>query len=304
VKKFVAVAVLFFPIAILSADYGSVILSKEDVLSVSDGHTFRVDIQQWQAVVGENVPVRLRGIDTPMIEGECEQESSLAVDARNFVHKMLISAETIVLHDIDRDARAFRLIADVEVDGVDLGSALIDAELGRTFDGETQQIWCDASVITIAYQGGAYSGELADNLPNGEGAWTKEDGQQYIGQWKNGLWHGEGTYTGVDGSVNAGDYRAGKRNGQSAWTHPDGRKYVGEFRDNQMHGSGVHVFSNGDTYAGVFENGKQHGQGTYTFTDGSMVVGDWKAGKPWQSRYTNAVGQEIGQYNEGVWQAN
>ena len=71
-----------------------------------------------------------------------------------------------------------------------------------------------------------------------------------------------------------------------------------------MHGQGIHTFSNGDTYAGEFENGKQHGQGTYTFSNESVVTGDWQNGKPWQGKYVDASGEEIGQYVAGIWYAN
>ena len=303
-NKLAVGAVFLFSAAVFGANYGSIMLKKEDVLSVSDGHTFQVDIQQWQAVVGKNVPVRLRGVDTPVIEGHCEEERLLAVDARNFIQKILVNAETIILHDIDRDSGSFRLIADVEVDGVDLGSALFDAKLGRPLDGETESVWCGVEPVTIAYQEGMYTGELSDDLPDGEGTWTNTGGQQYVGQWKAGVWHGDGTYTGPDGSVSTGEYQNGKRNGQNSWTHPDGRKFVGQFRNDQRHGQGMYIFSNGDAYSGEFENGKQHGQGTYTFSDGSAVVGYWQAGKPWQAAYNDESGQEIGQYKGGVLLAN
>jgi len=304
VKTFIGWAVLLFPAALFAANYGSIMLDKENVLSVTDGQTFQVDIHQWQSVVGRNIEVRLRGVETPAIDGECEQESALAVDARNFVHKLLMGAETIVLRDIDRDQGAFRLIADVTVDGIELGAAVLEAELGRPSDDTKEQVWCDMQVSEMAHQGGTYSGEVLDGIPNGQGTWNSLDGQQYVGQWQDGLWHGEGTHIAADRSENTGEYQSGQRNGQSTWSHPDGRKYVGEFREDQMHGQGVHTFSNGDRYTGAFENDKQHGQGTYTFSDGSVVAGDWQNGKPWQAKYADVSEQEIGQYIDGIWYAN
>ena len=150
---------------------------------------------------GRNIEVRLRGVETPAIDGECEQESVLAVDARNFVHKLLMGAETIVLRDIDRDQSAFRLVADVTVDGIELGTAVLEAELGRPSDDAKEQVWCDMQVSEMAHQGGTYSGEVLDGIPNGQGTWISPDGQQYVGQWQDGLWHGEGTHSAADGSV-------------------------------------------------------------------------------------------------------
>jgi endonuclease YncB( thermonuclease family) len=102
VKTFIGWAFLLFPAALFAVNYGSIMLDKGNVLSVTDGQTFQVDIHQGQSVVGRNIEVRLRGVETPAIDGECEQESALAVDARNFVHKLLMCAETIVLRGIDR----------------------------------------------------------------------------------------------------------------------------------------------------------------------------------------------------------
>lgn len=304
VKTFIGWVVLLFPVVLFGANYGSIMLDKENVLSVIDGQTFQVDIHQWQSVVGRNIEIRLRGVETPAIDGDCDQESAMAVDARNFVHKLLMGAESIVLRDIDRDQSAFRLVADVTADGIELGVAVLEAELGRPSDDAKTQVWCDIQVSEMTHQGGTYSGEVLDGIPNGEGTWISPDGQQYVGKWQDGFWHGEGTRTAVDGSMSTGEYRNGKRNGQSTWRHPDGRTYVGEFRDDQMYGQGVHTFSNGDKYTGTFENGKQHGQGTYEFSDGSVVAGEWQNGKPWQATYADVSAQEIGQYIDGIWYAN
>ena len=304
VKMFAVWVVLLFPAALFADNYGSIMLDKENVLSVTDGQTFQVDIHQWQSVVGRNIEVRLRGVKTPAIDGECEQERALAVDARNFVHKLLMGAETIGLRDIDRDQNAFRLVADVIIDDIELGSAVFEAELGRPSDDAIEPIWCDIQASEMAHQGGTYSGEILGGIPNGEGTWISSDGQQYIGQWQEGLWHGEGTHIAADGSVNTGEYEYGYRNGQSTWIHPDGRNYAGEFWEDQMHGQGIYTFANGDRYTGGFETDKQHGQGTYTFSDESVLVGDWQNGEPWQAKYADASAQEIGQYIDGIWYAN
>ena len=303
-KKFMIWAILFFPVGIFAANYGSVLLEKENVLRVADGQTFRVDINQWQSIIGQNIEVRVRGVDTPAIDGECDQENALAVEARNFLQKILMGAETIVLRDLDRGEDSFRLIGDVTVDGVDLGPAIVKAGLGQLLGGEEEIVWCDVQDMEIDYQGGTYTGEVFDGVPNGIGTWISLDGQQYEGEWQEGFWHGKGTYTATDGSTNTGEYQNGQRFGQSMWMHPDGRKYAGEYHEDKMHGKGAHTFSNGDIYVGAFENGKQHGEGTYTFSDGSVVAGVWQSGKPWQGAYEDASGQKIGQYVDGVWYAN
>jgi len=300
--KLIAWVLLLFPVMLSAANYGNIMLTKGDVLSVINGHTFIVDIQQWQPVVGKNIEIRLRDISTPNIDGACEQETALAVDAKNFVHKLLKNADTIILQDIGRDPNQFRLIADVTVDGVELGSEILEAELGRHSEDAEVQGWCTMRVSELIYQKGIFLGDVLDEIPNGMGTWISTDGQeQYKGEWQEGMWHGAGTYNASDGSINTGEYAVGQRNGQSSWSHPDGRKHIGEYRNDLMHGQGVLMFSNGDVYSGTFENDRQHGKGAYTFSDGSVVDGSWQNGKPWYASHANTVGQVIGQYIDGIW---
>ena len=41
---------------------------------------------------------------------------------------------------------------------------------------------------------GKYSGEIENDLPNGQGTLTESNGEKYEGEWKDGLIHGQGTY--------------------------------------------------------------------------------------------------------------
>ena len=99
---------VLFPLTLFASDYGSVVLKKEDVLNVANGQIFKVDIKQWQPIVGENIEVRLRGLMTPDVDGACEKEITLATDSRNFSYKLLMNAENIVLQEIARDPTGFR----------------------------------------------------------------------------------------------------------------------------------------------------------------------------------------------------
>ncbi len=279
-KKLIAWILLLVPLSSLSANYGSIMLGKENVISVIDGKILRVNIDQWQSIVGQNIEVRLRNIEIPsIIDGKCDEEVSLAIDARNFVQKLLMGADNIILRNIDRDQDAFRLIADVTVDGVDLGSAIFDAKLGR-FDGDqrSQESWCEAQALDLSYKGGTYSGDTLNGVPNGKGTWISIKGEQYVGDWLDGMWHGEGMHT-----------------------FPDGRKYVGQFFNDQMHGQGLYTFSNEDIFSGEFVRGNQNGQGLYAFSDGSVIDGDWRNGQPWEATYLDASGQHIGDYIDGSW---
>lgn len=133
------IAAFWLPSPILAADYGD--LTVEGVRSVYDGDTFRVDIAGLHPLMGQNIPVRLRGVDAPEIRGKCEAEKSLAIKARDYVRALLGGAKEIILQNIDR-GKYFRIVADVSVDGLDLGETLIEVKLGRPYDGGKKGSWC------------------------------------------------------------------------------------------------------------------------------------------------------------------
>jgi endonuclease YncB( thermonuclease family) len=49
------------------------------IISVYDGDTFRVDIDELSDIVDKNIAIRILGIDTPEIRGQCEKEKQLAI---------------------------------------------------------------------------------------------------------------------------------------------------------------------------------------------------------------------------------
>ena len=125
--------------SVYSTDYGTATVSA--IVSVYDGDTFRADIEDWPAIVGENIPIRVRGVDTPEIRGQCEAEKMRARKARDFAARLLSKAGRSELRNIER-GKYFRLVADVWVDGRNLATALIEAGLGRHYDGGRREGWC------------------------------------------------------------------------------------------------------------------------------------------------------------------
>ena len=140
-KRLFAVSLWLLSLQVVAADYyGDLVVEK--YISAYDGDTFRVDVAEIHPLIGQNMPIRLRGVDTPEIRAKCDQEKALAIKARDFVRDLLANAETILLENIDR-GKYFRIVADVSVDGVDLGSTLIENGLGRPYDGGKKESWCD-----------------------------------------------------------------------------------------------------------------------------------------------------------------
>lgn len=132
------VALLALPLSVQAGDFGAARVSQ--VLGVHDADTFRVNIQDWPAIVGRGISVRVAGIDAPELRGRCAEEIARAQAARQFAADRL-AAGTVELKHIRRD-KYFRLLAEVWIGGESLGDALIQAGLARPYDGGTKQGWC------------------------------------------------------------------------------------------------------------------------------------------------------------------
>ena len=58
---------------------------------------------------------------------------------------------------------------------------------------------------------GKYIGEIENELPNGQGTFTKSNGEKYEGEWKDGLMHGQGTYNWLYGKKYVGEWKDGEK---------------------------------------------------------------------------------------------
>ena len=111
------------------------------VISVYDGDTFRVDIDEFPPIVGRNIAIRILGIDTPEIKGSCRKERELAIKARDFTRKYLNAANIVSLTNLRRD-KYFRILANVHIDGKNLGDALLTQKLAVVYSGKSKFNWC------------------------------------------------------------------------------------------------------------------------------------------------------------------
>ena len=114
----------------------------DDVKFISnyDGDTITVTIPGLPSVFGERLRVRLKGIDTPEINGKCQKEKEMALTARDVVTEILSHASQIRLRDVSR-GKYFRLVAVVEADGLNVNQYLLDLGLARPFKKHRNK-WC------------------------------------------------------------------------------------------------------------------------------------------------------------------
>ena len=119
-------------------NYGSVVVSK--IIKVYDGDTFRCDIKDYPPIVGQNMPIRINGIDCPEMREENKEIKLLAVKAKYLTARELENGKIIELKNMKR-GKYFRIVADVVIDGNDLGSMLIREGLARPYDGGKKVDW-------------------------------------------------------------------------------------------------------------------------------------------------------------------
>jgi len=131
---------LLFAGSINNKNFGNVRVA--EVTSIYDGDTFRVNIAGYPDIIGERIPVRINGIDTPELRGKCQQEKVLARKAKQITVEMLRNAKVIELRNMHR-GKYFRIVADVYADGKSVATELIKRGLAVVYDGgRKSKDWC------------------------------------------------------------------------------------------------------------------------------------------------------------------
>ena len=121
--------------------YGSAVVS--EVTSIYDGDTFRANLKGYPEIIGYRIGVRINGIDTPEMRGQCQKEKKLARQAKEMTVTQLRGAKKIELRNMKR-GKYFRIVADVYVDGKSLGDMLIKRSLAVPYDGGHKgKDWCE-----------------------------------------------------------------------------------------------------------------------------------------------------------------
>ncbi|WP_299496193.1 thermonuclease family protein [uncultured Shewanella sp.] len=84
--------------------------------------------------------IRLNGVYTPSLQGQCAQETKLALKAKAFVTEYLKNAKKIILTEQTQDENKI-LWATMYVDGTNLSYVLINKQLGRKLPAPKES-WC------------------------------------------------------------------------------------------------------------------------------------------------------------------
>ena len=115
------------------------------VINAYDGDTLSVKADIWPDLTHSG-NVRVRGVDTPEIRGQCEQERELAIAARDYVRYLLVD-QSITLTELENDLYGGRVLAKVHLStGENLADLLIEKGYGRAYDGAGRENWCDEPI--------------------------------------------------------------------------------------------------------------------------------------------------------------
>lgn len=108
-----------------------------------DGDTSFFDLTNTHPVFGQDIGIRVLGVDTPEIRSKANCEKEFAYEARNFVETLLKNAISIDLNNVGRD-KYFRVLANITYDGKDLSHELFKYHLAVPYDGGTKATvdWC------------------------------------------------------------------------------------------------------------------------------------------------------------------
>lgn len=122
-------------------EFGNVIV--DEVTSIYDGDTFRVNINSYPPIIGKKMAIRVNNIDTPEIRAKCAKEKHLAKKAKQLTVQILRDAKVIELRNMKR-GKYFRIVADVYADNISLSDILIENKLAVKYDGGTKsKNWCE-----------------------------------------------------------------------------------------------------------------------------------------------------------------
>lgn len=136
-----AVSVLFFTVFcyLYSVEYYDTI-TDFTIIKVIDRDTFIIDIPNIPDVFGNNIAVRIRGIDTPELNDKREEIRKISIQAKEELEKLLTSGQKAVLYNLGRD-KYFRLLASVKVGNIDVAEYLIKKGLAKSYDGGVKTSW-------------------------------------------------------------------------------------------------------------------------------------------------------------------
>lgn len=135
------VLIILFVITIINGAFAQDFYNVKYVKNY-DGDTITVNLRCSTPIFCQNIPIRIKNIDTPEIRTKSYCEKSLAFKAKNTVWSLL-SNRILTLRNCHR-GKYFRLVCVVEADYKNIGEYLLKHKLARYYNGKTKskKKWC------------------------------------------------------------------------------------------------------------------------------------------------------------------
>lgn len=114
------------------------------VTKVTDGDTIRVEANWMPPELGDDIALRIMGIDTPEKGGraQCDSEAALGAEATEFAKSIIKVGDVVQVNLLHWDKFGGRIDADVFVNGQNFAQMQIDKGLAKPYDGGTKDSWC------------------------------------------------------------------------------------------------------------------------------------------------------------------
>lgn len=136
--KVIILFLIIFQFALSKTYYDNI--TDFEIVKVRDGDTFIINIKNIPDVFGEEIAVRIRGIDTPEVNDKREEIRNIAIKAKEELEKLFNNGNKIILYNLGRD-KYFRLLASVKVGDIDVSEHLIKKGLAKKYNGGTKESW-------------------------------------------------------------------------------------------------------------------------------------------------------------------
>lgn len=137
--RYICISLFFISSLIIQAKTYYDNITDFEIVKVRDGDTFVINVKNIPDVFGEEIAVRIRGIDTPELNDERDEIRKISIQAKEELERLLYSGEKVVLYDLGRD-KYFRLLASVKVGDIDIAEYMIEIGLAKEYDGG-KKVW-------------------------------------------------------------------------------------------------------------------------------------------------------------------
>ena len=107
-----------------------------------DGDTITVNIKGVHPIIGDEIRIRLKGVDTPELNSKSACEKEIAKKAKKLTYDFVSKAKKGPSLENCERGTFFRLLCDVLVDNKNLATYLIDQEVGVLWKQRHGHVWC------------------------------------------------------------------------------------------------------------------------------------------------------------------